>query len=56
MSSKEKPTASSEPTRSRPAGSGRDVLEEWRMAASSPALRDWLEARAPSPDRAEEPS
>ena len=29
----------------------RDILEEWRLAAASPAFRDWLEAGAPSEDR-----
>ena len=31
----------------------RDVLAEWRLAAVSPAFRDWLEAGAPSEDRLE---
>lgn len=30
----------------------RDVLAEWRLAADSTAFRDWLEAGAPSEDRA----
>lgn len=29
----------------------RDILAEWRLAAGSPAFRDWLEAGAPSEDR-----
>ena len=29
----------------------RDILTEWRLAAASPAFRDWLEAGAPSEDR-----
>jgi hypothetical protein len=29
----------------------RDILDEWRLAAASPAFRAWLEARAPSEDR-----
>jgi hypothetical protein len=29
----------------------RDILAEWRLAAASPAFRDWLEAGAPSEDR-----
>lgn len=29
----------------------RDILTEWRLAAASPASRDWLEAGAPSADR-----
>jgi len=29
----------------------RDILDEWRLAAVSPAFRDWLEAGAPSEDR-----
>jgi hypothetical protein len=30
----------------------RDVLAEWQLAAVSTAFRDWLEAGAPSEDRA----
>ena len=29
----------------------RDILDEWRLAAASPAFRAWLEAGAPSEDR-----
>ena len=29
----------------------RDILAEWRLAAASPAFRDWLDAGAPSEDR-----
>ena len=29
----------------------RDILDEWRLAAASPAFRHWLEAGAPSEDR-----
>ena len=29
----------------------RDILDEWRLAAASPAFRAWLEAGAPSADR-----
>ena len=29
----------------------RDILTEWRLAAASPAFRDWLETGAPSEDR-----
>jgi hypothetical protein len=29
----------------------RDMLTEWRLAAASPAFRDWLAAGAPSEDR-----
>ena len=30
----------------------RDILAEWQLAAVSTAFRDWLEAGAPSEDRA----
>jgi len=29
----------------------RDIVTEWRLAATSPAFRDWLAAGAPSEDR-----
>jgi hypothetical protein len=29
----------------------RDIVTEWRLAAASPAFRDWLAAGAPSEDR-----
>lgn len=29
----------------------RDILDEWRLPAGSPAFRHWLEAGAPSQDR-----
>ncbi len=31
----------------------REIFEEWRLAAASPALRSWLEEGAPSDDAAE---
>ena len=30
-----------------------DILQEWRLAAASPAFRQWLDAGAPSDDRGE---
>ncbi len=33
----------------------RAILEEWRMAASSPAFRTWLRHGAPSDDAADAP-
>ncbi|MGZ4633507.1 MAG: hypothetical protein ACXV2G_12675 [Actinomycetes bacterium] len=39
------------PARGARTAMARDILTEWRLAATSVAFREWLEAGAPSEDR-----